>query len=478
MNGHCVSKALVVLGASMLLQLIRTPLCCAAGPVRHVHGSLNSSLRTDQSRSKGQPHPNVSTPETGNSRAPEVYHEPDNDRSIGRDGILRTDKKNNFVSALLPPTAFEHHASQLLVHSRSSEHGQGGWELLCAWFSGVEGRGTVSLMVSRLGSNSSSWSPPELAAIVPGRSLQNPTWLWDDKMDRILLMYTSQRGTNQATSSVHAVESSDGGRNWSDHRVLFTERGAFLKNVPVRSHDGSSWLLPMYHTPKGAGHMPSQWSALRTTSDGGQTWSGETNMAARGTGLVQPSVVRLTGPSGEEPSLRLAAFFRSRQMDNVWRSESHDDGATWSAPSRTPLPNCNKAVQALRLRSGALAIVFNNNRGESVRVKPRAALFVDSKMHPLSIGLSYDDGITWPYVRDLEPDFDNRLEYSYPSIVQTEDGEIHVTYTWSKGRRRVAIRYVRFDEEWIKGTWDWGATRGVYHPPSLQGGTEARRRSA
>uniref|UniRef100_A0A061RPA0 Bnr repeat-like domain protein n=1 Tax=Tetraselmis sp. GSL018 TaxID=582737 RepID=A0A061RPA0_9CHLO len=396
----------------------------------------------------------------------------ENKHVLDNDGVVRTDDSGRSAWALLPPTASEHHASQLMVYTRSSGQAQGGWELLCAWFSGVEGRGTVSLMVSRLGSDGSSWSKPEVAAMEPERSLQNPTWLWDNGTDSIRLMYTSQTGANQGTSSVHAVESRDGGQSWSAHSVLLDEPGAFLKNAPIRSRDGRSWLLPMYYTPKGLAHVPSQWSALRSSEDGGRTWSTLSNMSLQGSGLVQPSVVRAAASPGGEPSPRLVAFFRSRRRDSVWRAESPDDGATWSVPARTPLPNCNKAVQALRLRSGALALVFNNNRGKSAGLNRGGNRRGDSKLHPLSVGLSHDDGLTWPHVRDLEPEFDTRLEYTYPSIVQTPDGGIHVTYTWSHARRRVAIRYMRFDEEWVRGSWAWGATRGVYQPVGRQGSAE------
>ena len=56
------------------------------------------------------------------------------------------------------------------------------------------------------------------------------------------------------------------------------------------------------------------------------------------------------------------AFYRSRFRDSVWRSESNDDGRTWSDPERLLLPNPNKAVQAIALDNGTIALVFNNYR--------------------------------------------------------------------------------------------------------------------
>ena len=37
------------------------------------------------------------------------------------------------------------------------------------------------------------------------------------------------------------------------------------------------------------------------------------------------------------------------------------------------------------------------------------------------------------------------VEYSYPTVLQTSDGYIHVTYTYN----RETIKYVKFMESWI-----------------------------
>ena len=182
----------------------------------------------------------------------------------------------------------------------------------------------------------------------------------------------------------------------------------------------------------------------------------------QGMALVQPTVVRVLEEQTLEPSARLVAFFRSRHHDNVFRAESGDDGRSWTIPRPTILPNNNKAVQALTLQSGAVAIVFNNNRGEWKC--DRNGVCPDGKMHPMSVALSLDEGHTWPYVRDLQSEFDGTLDFTYPSIVQTPDGSIHITYSWSSLRRRTAIRYVRITEQWIKEPYAWGFTRGVYQP--------------
>ena len=63
-------------------------------------------------------------------------------------------------------------------------------------------------------------------------------------------------------------------------------------------------------------------------------------------------------------------------------SYSDDDGATWTPPEKTQLPNNNSGIQAAMLSSGNVAIVFNNLQGDGGR-------------WPLSVALSADEGETW-----------------------------------------------------------------------------------
>ena len=44
---------------------------------------------------------------------------------------------------------------------------------------------------------------------------------------------------------------------------------------------------------------------------------------------------------------RLLVFYRSRGADAIYQAHSDDDGASWSAPRRTALPNNNSGIQAL-----------------------------------------------------------------------------------------------------------------------------------
>lgn len=43
-----------------------------------------------------------------------------------------------------------------------------------------------------------------------------------------------------------------------------------------------------------------------------------------------------------------------------------------------------------------------------------------------------EDGINWSAAEYLENDPDKDSEYSYPAVIQTKDGNIHITYTWNR----------------------------------------------
>ena len=59
---------------------------------------------------------------------------------------------------------------------------------------------------------------------------------------------------------------------------------------------------------------------------------------------------------------------------------------------------------------------------------------------PINVAIS-SDGKDWKSVLELENE--PRQEFSYPAVIQTADGKIHVTYTW----KRVKVKHVVIDTE-------------------------------
>jgi predicted neuraminidase len=126
------------------------------------------------------------------------------------------------------------------------------------------------------------------------------------------------------------------------------------------------------------------------------------------------------------------------------------------------LPNNNASIQVTRLKNEHLMMIFNNTQAE---LKPEHADTGSRRI--LSIAIAEDGGKTWPWIHDVEnPAISQPIlpledaEYSYPSVVQSVDGMIHVAYTF----RRETIKYMTFDEEWIRhGTTSGGKPEDARH---------------
>jgi predicted neuraminidase len=203
--------------------------------------------------------------------------------------------------------------------------------------------------------------------------------------------------------------SSDGGRTWSDARRLPDGILGPIKNKPVQLSDGTI-VAP---TSTESDSEPSRWRVhFERSSDGGKTWSATTPLND-GVSIddIQPSILFRERIGGD----KLLAVGRTEQ-GKVFTTSSDDGGKSWSALSLIDdLPNPNAGIDALTLADGRQLIVYNPvTRGRT----------------PLAVAVSRD-GRTWTKVLTLE---DQPGEYSYPAVIQTSDGRVHVTYTWKRQR--------------------------------------------
>ena len=153
--------------------------------------------------------------------------------------------------------------------------------------------------------------------------------------------------------------------------------------------------------------------------------------------VIQPSL--LSHPGG-----RIQALYRSKH-GAIITNESIDGGETWSPLEKSGLPNNNSGVEALTLRDGRHLLLYNH-------IGPG---LVNSwgKRHAIHLAIS-EDGKRWRAVATVEKA--KKGEFSYPAMIQTEDGLVHMTYTWNRER----VRHVVIDPEKIQagaelddGTW-------------------------
>ena len=115
-------------------------------------------------------------------------------------------------------------------------------------------------------------------------------------------------------------------------------------------------------------------------------------------------------------------------------SQSRDDGESWSLAVPTDLPNPNASVEVLALRDGRWVLVYNDS---------------EKDRHTLTLAMSDDEGRSWKWQRRLEDQPGG--QFHYPSIIQTRDGRIQVTYTFQPGAGTGrSIKHVSLDADWIK----------------------------
>jgi len=99
-------------------------------------------------------------------------------------------------------------------------------------------------------------------------------------------------------------------------------------------------------------------------------------------------------------------------------------------------------VAIVKLQNGHWVLVCNDLTGADGRHgRSRLAAY-----------LSEDEGASWPIHRYIEdsaegPEF--RPHASYPTAIQTRDGKIHVSYTYTP-KDGEAIKHVWFEEDWIR----------------------------
>lgn len=382
------------------------------------------------------------------NRQSTARHEP----ASGYDGKFRTSIFTKGMREAYLPLLFPTSHAANLVRLQNGD-------TLCFWFSGVrEGVSNVAIMESRLPKGSRQWGQTVEIDHQAGRSFQNPV-PFQAPNGRLWLLHTSQPADQgQANAEVVYLTSDDNGKTWKGPVPLFSKPGAFVRQ-PLLPISAERWLLPMYYTPSRSitDRAESNYSVVQITNDGGRTW--KECEVPDSNGLVQQSIVKL-------PTGHFIGFFRSRYADFIY-SNTSDDGCGWTVPLPTRLPNNNSSIQVASLKDGSLVMAFNNIGSVVARAQPQVG-----PRTPLSVALSEDGGKTWPWVRDIETGHPRRKqadrreaggkgeEYSYPSILQNEDGSIDVAFSYL----RKTIKVVRFDKRWIKGGNTIGTFKGNQQP--------------
>jgi len=277
-------------------------------------------------------------------------------------------------------------------------------KFLAAWFGGTkEGASDVAIWLSR--SSGGEWSKPEKVADEAGVPCWNPV-LFREKAGTVFLFYKA--GQSPSSWSGFYRTSRDGGTTWEAAVLLPAGIYGPVKNKPIQLASGrivAGASVESYRT----------WAAwVETSDDAGKIWKrhGPITVPGENYGIIQPTVYEIAGDR-----LRMLTCATER-VGQICTATSDDGGESWSAAERTELPNPNSGIDAVRLADGRIVLCYNPTH---------------TARTPLVLGVSKDDGVTWRLGPTLEMD---RGEFSYPAIIQSQDGNVHVTYTWKRQRVR------------------------------------------
>lgn len=304
-------------------------------------------------------------------------------------------------------------------------------ELVCSFFGGTHERHPdVCIWVSH--KFNGQWTPVlKVVDGVQSPDLRYPTWnpvLFQPRGGDFQLYYKVGPSPSQWWGML--TTSSDGGWNWSEPNALVDEQGEALvgpvKNKPIELEDGT--------LVAGSSTEDHGWRAhVERSTDGGKTWTSSGPLNNRDEiGVIQPTL--LTYPDG-----RIQMLCRTRTEHGfIAQSWSEDGGVTWSAFKALSLPNNNSGLDGVTLADGRQLLVYNH----STRSQPGMG---HKGRGILNVSLS-KDGIAWEAALVLDYLDEPGKQFSYPAVIQTSDGLVHIVYTWHRER----IKHVVLDPTQLK----------------------------
>lgn len=287
--------------------------------------------------------------------------------------------------------------------------------LVAAWFGGTkEGNKDVGIWTSY--HDGQQWNGPEqIADGVQHDRLRYPCWnpvLYQPPGDAPTLLFFKV-GPNPREWWGEMMVSYDRGRTFRGRRRLPQEIDGPVRCKPVLLHDrvtllcGSStehdgWRVH-FESVRLVDGIPSEpWKRIGPIND------------AREFNAIQPTF--LNHADG-----RLQVLCRTRE-GIIATSFSMDNGQTWSTMKPTDLPNPNSGIEAVTLADGRHLLVYNHLSSGDGGWGRRGLL---------NLAIS-GDGVSWREVGVLEQEA--KAEFSYPAIIQSRDGKVHITYTHKRTR--------------------------------------------
>lgn len=310
-----------------------------------------------------------------------------------------------------------------------------GGRFWAGWFTGGTGEpqadnyGTISVSDDR----GETWIDHVLTVVHPSDKVRvEDVQFWRDPLDRLWLFWTQSNCIENApalgtwanfdmtlgvwTIRIDNPDAPLDELTWTEPRKISP---GLMRCKPVVLSTGE-WMLSIYDNVDG------NYSKVYTSTDAGETWSLKGQAYCKNNNLFDENMtVELKDGS-------LLMYMRTLVDGKgiIQESVSYNGGRTWSAARANGLKCANSRFYIGRLASGNLLLVANDSE--------------TSRSH-ITAFLSTDDGKTWPYKLLL----DGRNGISYPDVVQSPDGVIHVAYDRNRNTD-AEIWWTSFTEEDLK----------------------------
>lgn len=310
------------------------------------------------------------------------------------------------------------HASTICETSRG---------LVVAWFGGTKEKAKdVGIWTSYHDGNRWS-SPKEWANGIQHDGLRHPCWnpvLHQGPGDSPTLLFF-KTGPDPKTWWGEMMVSDDRGRSFSRRRRLPEGIDGPVRCKPIMLADGSllsgssteydGWRVHFENTAMLDGIPDGTWQRI------GPIGTVATENSGAPYNAIQPTLL-------QHSDGRIQAMCRTKE-GVVVTTFSADDGLTWSDLAATNLPNPNSGIDVVTLQDGRFLLIYNHlDAGQSGW----------GRRGLLNLAIS-DNGLQWRKVGVLERE--EKSEFSYPAIIQADDGIVHLSYTWKRSR----IKHVVID---------------------------------
>ena len=299
--------------------------------------------------------------------------------------------------------------------------------IVCSWFGGTrESDKDVGIWTSY--NDGANWSSPKEAANgIQHKDLRYPCWnpvLFQPPGDSPTMLFFKV-GPNPRDWWGEVMVSHDRGRSFHDRKRLPEAIHGPVRSKPILLPNGKL-LCPSSteHNSDWRDHFEilSNFDKMEV----GNSWK-RVEQKEQPFQVIQPSL--LTHPDGT-----IQALSRSKN-EVIVESYSKNNGETWSPLEAIDLPNNNSGIEALTLSDGRHLLLYNHTGGQKKDGW--------GKRNVLNLAIS-DDGKVWKAVTFIENV--EKGEFSYPAMIQSKDGLVHMSYTWMRQR----IKHVVIDPTKLK----------------------------